>query len=56
MSGVRQISVWAALGLWAPVVTGAAIYGIWQGYSGHAFAITLGVLAFFLAIQLLLAA
>jgi membrane protease YdiL (CAAX protease family) len=56
MSGVRHISVWAALVLWASVVTGAAMYGVWHGYAGHAFAITLGVLAFFLAIQLLLAA
>ena len=56
MSGVRQLSVWAALGLWAAVVTGAAFYGVWHGYSGRGFAVTLGVLAFFLAVQLLLAA
>ena len=56
MSGVRQISVWAALGLWASVVTGAAMYGVWHGYAGHAFAITLGVLAFLFATQMLLAA
>jgi membrane protease YdiL (CAAX protease family) len=55
MSGIRQISVWAALALWAAIVTGASIYGVWHGYAGHAFAITLGVLAFFLAIQLLCA-
>ena len=56
MPGVRQLSVWAALGLWAAVVTGAAFYGVWHGYGGRGFAVTLGVLAFFLAIQLLLAA
>jgi membrane protease YdiL (CAAX protease family) len=55
MSGMRQISVGAALVLWAAVVTYAAVYGIWHGYAGHAFAVTLGVLAFFLAIQLLCA-
>jgi len=55
MSGIRQLSVWVALGLWAAVVTAAAIYGTWQGYAGHAFVTLLGVLAFFLAIQLLFA-
>src|SRR5260370_30291704 len=46
-------SVWAALGLWASVVTGAAMYGVWHGYAVHAFAITLGILGFFLATQML---
>jgi len=32
------------------------VYGAWHGYSGRAYAVTLCVLAFFLAIQLLLAA
>jgi membrane protease YdiL (CAAX protease family) len=52
----RQLTVWAALGLWAVAVAGASIYGSWHGYSGRAFVITLSVLAFFLAIQLLFAA
>ena len=56
MSGKRQLSVWVALGLWAAVVTAASIYGAWQGYTGRAYVTLLGVLAFFLAIQLLLAA
>jgi membrane protease YdiL (CAAX protease family) len=56
MSGIRQRSVWVALGLWAAVVTAAAMYGAWQGYAGHAFVTLLGVLAFFLAIELLFAA
>jgi membrane protease YdiL (CAAX protease family) len=55
MSGTRQVSEWVALGLWATVVIGAAVYGTWHGYSGRAFAVTLGVLAFLLACQLLLA-
>jgi membrane protease YdiL (CAAX protease family) len=42
--------------LWAAVVTGATIYGAWQGYAGRAFVTMIAVLAFFLAIQLLLAA
>ena len=55
MSGTRQLSVWVALGLWAAVVIGAAVYGKWHGYGGRAFAVTLGLLAFLLASQLLLA-
>src|SRR6202035_1876051 len=56
MSGVRQLSIWTALGLWAAAVAGAAVYGAWHGYSGRAYAVTLCMLAFFLAIQLSLAA
>ncbi len=56
MSGERQLSIWTALGLWAAAVAAAAVYGAWHGYSGRAYAATLGVLAFFLAIQLSLAA
>ncbi len=56
MSAQRQLSVWAALGLWFAGVAGAAVYGAWHGYSGRAFVATLGVLAFFFAIQLLCAA
>jgi membrane protease YdiL (CAAX protease family) len=56
MSVERQLSIWTALGLWAAAVDGAAVHGAWYGYTGRAYAITLCVLAFFLAIQLLLAA
>ncbi len=56
MSGGRQLSVWAALGLWAAVVAGGAIYGSLLGFSGLAYVVTLGVLAFFLGVQLLFAA
>src|SRR5258708_32401455 len=56
MSSTGQLSVWAALGSWAAAVAAAAIYGAWQGYAGRAYVTLLGVLAFFLAIQLLLAA
>jgi hypothetical protein len=56
MPGERQLSVWTALTLWAAAVAGAAVYGAWHGYSGRAYAVTLCVLAFFLAIQLLFAA
>jgi membrane protease YdiL (CAAX protease family) len=54
--GERQLSVWIALGLWAAGVAAAVLHGLWQGYGGRAFAATACVLAFFLAVQLLLAA
>ena len=56
MSAGRQLSLWTALGLWTASVAGAAIYGAWRGYSGRAYVLTLCVLAFLLAIQLLAAA
>jgi len=56
MSGERQLSVWTALGLWAVAVASAAVYGAWHGYSGRAYAVTLCMLAFFLAVQLSFAA
>src|ERR1700688_3885305 len=56
MSARRRVSIWAALGLWCAGVAGSAVYGAWHGYSGRAFVVTLGVLAFFFAIQLLLGA
>jgi membrane protease YdiL (CAAX protease family) len=56
MPGGRQLSIWTAPGLWAAGVAVAAVYGAWHGYSGRAYAVTLCILAFFLAIQLSLAA
>jgi CAAX protease family protein len=56
MPGERQLSVWTALGLWTAAVASAAVYAALHGYSGRASVVTLGVLAFFLAIQLLFAA
>lgn len=52
----RQLSLWTALGLWAAAVGGAAIYSAARGYSGREAVFTLGLLAFFLAIQLFFAA
>ena len=56
MPGGRQLSVWTAIALWGAAVAGAGVYGAWHGYTGKPFAITLCVLAFFVAIQLSLAA
>jgi uncharacterized protein len=56
MAGARQLSIWTAVGMWTAAVAGAAVYGTWHGLGGREFAVTLGVLGFFLAAQLLLAA
>jgi membrane protease YdiL (CAAX protease family) len=56
MPGERQLSIWTALGLWATGVAVGAVYGAWHGYTGRAYAVTLFVLALFLAIQLSFAA
>ncbi len=56
MPDQRQLSVWTAFGLWTAAVAGAAVYGAWHGYAGRAYALTLCLLAFFLAIQLAFAA
>lgn len=56
MLGERQLSVWAALGLWAAAVAGTAVYGAWRGYGGRAYAVTLCVLSFLFAVQLVFAA
>jgi membrane protease YdiL (CAAX protease family) len=56
MSSERQLSTWTAAALWAAAVAGASLYASWNGYSGRAAVFTLGLLAFFLAIQLFFAA
>jgi membrane protease YdiL (CAAX protease family) len=56
MPAERQLSVWTALGLWSAAVAGAAVYGAWHGYAGRAYALTLCLLSFYLAVQLLMAA
>ena len=52
----RQLSIWIVLGLWTSIVAAAGLYGGRHGYSGRAYVVTLCLLAFFFAIQLLLAA
>jgi len=56
VSSERQLGLSAALGLWAALALVAAFYGTWLGYGGHEFAITLAVFAFFLAVEILVAA
>lgn len=56
MSAQHQLAVWTAIGLWFAGVAGAAVFGAWHGFSGRAFVVTLGVLAFYFAVQLFCAA
>lgn len=44
------------MGFWAVAVIGGTMYGSLLGFSGSAFVVTIGVLAFFLATQLVFAA
>ena len=53
---MRQLSIWAVLGIWAGICVGAALYAVWEGYGGRAFAITLTVFAILLLVMLSFAA
>jgi len=53
---MRQLGVWAVLGIWSAFCLGGAIYASWQGYGGQAFAATLTTFAFLLLVTLVLAA
>lgn len=53
---MKQLNLWATLGIWAAFCLGGAFYASWQGYGGRAFAATLTCFAFLLLIALLLAA
>jgi hypothetical protein len=53
---MKQLNIWAVLGIWAAISLGGALYAGWQGYRGPAFAATLATFAFFLLIMLLFAA
>ncbi|MGB9435390.1 MAG: CPBP family intramembrane glutamic endopeptidase [Candidatus Acidiferrum sp.] len=53
---MKQLGVWATLGIWAGFCLGGALFASWQGYGGRAFAATLTCFAFLLLTTLLLAA
>jgi uncharacterized protein len=53
---MKQLGVWAALGIWAGFCLGGSLFAMWQGYGGRAFAATLTCFAFLLLVMLLLAA
>ena len=53
---MRQLGIWAILGIWAGLCLTGALYASWQGYGGRAFGVTLTVFAFFLLVMLVFAA
>src|SRR5208337_1825616 len=53
---MRQLGIWAVLGIWAGLCLGGALYASWQGYGGRAFGTVLTVFAFFLLVMLAFAA
>lgn len=53
---MRQLNVWAALGIWLAFCFGGAVYASWQGYGGRAFAALLITFAFLLVVTLIFAA
>jgi len=53
---MRQLGVWAVLGIWAAFCLVGAVYASWQGYGGRAFAATASTSAFLLLGMMLFAA
>jgi len=53
---MRQLSLWAVLGIWAGICLGGAVYAVWEGYGGRAFAVTLTAFAILLLVMLSFAA
>jgi membrane protease YdiL (CAAX protease family) len=48
---MRQLNIWAVLGIWAGICVSAALYAVWEGYGGRAFAITLTAFAILLLVM-----
>ena len=53
---MKQLSVWVTLGIWAFLSLTGIFFGLWQGYSGRAFAATATAAAFLLLPMMLFAA
>ena len=53
---MRQLNIWAVLGIWAGLTLGGAVYAAWQGYAGRAFAVTVVTFAILLLGMLVFAA
>lgn len=45
---MKQLNIWAVLGIWAGLTVCGALYAAWQGYGGRAFAVTLATFALLL--------
>jgi uncharacterized protein len=53
---MKQLNIWAILGIWALLSCAGTLFAIWQGYSGHAFAATAISAAVLLLFMLVFAA
>ena len=53
---MRQLNVWAMLGIWAGMSLGAAFYAAWEGYAGRGFAATVATFSILLLVMLAFAA
>jgi membrane protease YdiL (CAAX protease family) len=53
---MRQLNVWAMLGIWAGLSLGVAFYAAWEGYEGRAFAVTVANFSILLLVMLAFAA
>src|SRR5258707_12713484 len=53
---MRQLNVWAILGIWAGLSLGAALYAAWEGYEGRAFGATVATFSILLLVMLAFAA
>src|ERR1700720_3656629 len=49
---MKQLNVWAMLGIWAGLSLGAALYAAWEGYGGRAFAATVATFSILLLVML----
>ena len=56
LPATRQLGLFSMLGLWAVLTLIGAIYAVWQGYAGPAFAATLTAFALLFLLMLLFAA
>lgn len=53
---MKQLNIWAVLGIWATISFGGALFAAWQGYGGHAFATTVAAFSMLLLVMLSFAA
>jgi uncharacterized protein len=53
---MRQLNIWAVLGIWAGLTLGGVVYAAWLGFGGLAFAVTVATFAILLMGMLLFAA
>jgi membrane protease YdiL (CAAX protease family) len=53
---MKQLGLWAILGIWAALCLGGTLFASWQGYGGRAFAATLTCFALLLLVMMAMVA